>query len=258
MIRVDGRMATKPMAADEDERTFNVGSVTYILRRTPGELDLDIAPPELQAQPAARPAAPSQRRTTAAGTAPAAKKTSSVPVFRIVFGIVLTLVIGGAVRYGSYVITYMRVPWRSYTHPDRTFRVNFAGVPEQSRDNVATLAGVLQTTQLRSRYERHFYVVEFIDLPEEPSLDQQNPLVTGVFDSIVKGEQWNVLKKGWGYRSLDFIAEVPESEDTSKGTARGSVFIRHSRIYAVYAFVPRGESLSWDTGEFLRSLELAE
>jgi hypothetical protein len=62
----------------------------------------------------------------------------------------------------------------------------------------------------------------------------------------------------WGYRGLDFLAEVPESEDTSKGTARGSVFIRHSRIYAVYAFVPRGEALSWDTGEFLRSLELAE
>jgi hypothetical protein len=253
-VRVDGRMATKPMAPDEDERTFNVGSVTYILRRTPDELDLDIAPPELQAQPAA----PAPRKTTAAGTAPAAKKAKPVPIFRIIFGIVLTVVIGGAVRYGSHVVTYMRVPWRSYTHPDRTFRVNFAGVPQQSRDNVATLAGVLQTTQLRSKYERHFYVVEFIDLPEEPSLDQQNPLVTGVFNAIVKGEKWNVLKKDWGYRGLDFVAEVPESEDTSKGTARGSVFIRHARIYAVYAFVPRGEALSWDTGEFLRSLELAE
>jgi hypothetical protein len=254
-IRVDGRMATRPMAADEDERTFNVGSVTYILRRTPGELDLDIAPPEMQVQPAA-PAA--QRKTSAAAAAPAARKQKPVPVFRIVSGILLTLVIGASVRYGRHVLTYMRVPWRSYTHPDRAFRVNFAGVPQQSANSVATLAGVLRTVQLKSQYQRHFYVVEFIDLPEAPTMDQENQLTTDAFNAIVKGEKWNVLKKDWGNRGLDFLAEVPESKDTSRGTARGSVIVRHARIYVVYAFVPRGESLSWDTGEFLRSLELAE
>lgn len=253
-IRVDGRMATRPMAAEEKERTFSVGSVTYILRRGTKELDLDIAPPEHQASPAPRPAA----RHAAAGAShasPPARKP--VPIFRIAASVILTLAIGAAVRYGGDVVRYMRVPWKSYMHSDRMFRVNFAGVPERSGYSVPTLAGVLPALQLKSKYEQHFYIVELVELPPDTVYDE-NTLVPSVLDSIVKESNWNLRKRDWEARGLEFIAEVPQSKEWSLGTARGLVAARHGRIYIVYAFVPRGEVLSLDVGQFLRSLELSE
>lgn len=255
-IRVDGRMATRPMSAEEEERTFTVGSVTYILRRQGDELDLDIAPPDLQAEPAPAPA-PAARRTMPGTTVAPAARRKGVPVGRIIGGVILTLVIGVAVRYGGDVVTYMRVPWKSYMHPDRMFQVNFAAVPERSGYSIATQAGVLPALQLKSKHQRHYYVVELIELPVHALFDEAQ-LVPNVLDAIVKTGKWNLLKREWENRGLSFIAEVPQSKDWSQGTARGMVAARHGRIYIVYAFVPRGEVLSLDVGAFLRSFDLAE
>jgi len=247
-IRVDGRMAARPMAREEQERTFAVGSVTYVLRRNGAELDLDIAPAHLQAPPQASPA-----RTGPGTTKTPAAQKKPVPVFKIVSSIVLTLVLSAAVRWGFRYFTYMSVPWQSYTHDDRRFRLNFAGVPEKSSRN----AGMLRTMQLKSSYEGHFYILEFVEFPELIPDDKQGAITDDAFNAIVKAEKWKLIKREWGNRGLNFIAEVPRSSDWSEGTARGSIIPHRDRIYIVYAFVPRGEALGWDVGEFLRSLELA-
>lgn len=248
-IRVDGRMAAKPMAADEHERTFPVGSVTYVMRRNGDELDLDIAPPHMQAPPAPAPRA---------AAAPTAEKKKPVPVFRIIGSIILTIVIAAVVRYGIRAVTYLRVPWRSYTHSDNMFRVNFAGVPQRDRYSIPVEGGTLPALQLKSRHGQHFYVVELIELPRDVELRDVHELTENALASMVQGFQWKLLAKEWGPKGLGFIAEVPPSADSSRGTLRGTMTIRHSRVYIVYAFVPRGESLSYDVGEFLRSFELAE
>lgn len=247
-IRVDGRMAARPMAPEEDERAFTIGSVTYVIRRKGDELDLDIAPAHMQAPPS-----PNRATTTHASRTPAAKKRE-VPVFRIIAGIVLTIAIGAAVRWGARYVTYMNVPWQSYTHPDRMFRVKFAGVPQKSSETV----GALRTLQLKSFYKGHFYVVEYIQFPDWIPAEETKKVTDAIYAAVVEGEKWITVKSDWTHRGLDFIAEVPKSKDWSVGTARGSLIPHRDRIYIVYAFVPRGESLGWDVGEFLRSLELAE
>lgn len=248
-IRVDGRMAARPMTADEDERAFSVGSVTYVVRRNGAELDLDIAPPQIQAgRPAATP--PPSVRAKAATV----QGKKPLPVFRIIGSIAVTVLLAIGVRWGTRYVTYMNVPWKSYTHPDRMFRVNFAGLPEKKTNAI----GNVRTMQLKSSYEGHFYVVEFVEFPDVMPVEAEMKIVDEMFAAVLKAEQWTPLKRDWSNRGLNFMAEVPKSKDWSEGTARGSFIPHRDRVYIVYAFVPRGEALGWDVGEFLRSLELAE
>ncbi len=61
-IRVDGRMASKPMTADETEREIQVGSVRYVVRRHENDkFELDI-PPEVFLNRATSGGLPGQRR----------------------------------------------------------------------------------------------------------------------------------------------------------------------------------------------------
>lgn len=249
-IRVDGRMAAKPMAPEEDERTFNVGSVTYVIRRVGEELDLDIAP--TQAQPYVPPSPPKAAQP-AKDAAP-----KPFPVFKAITGIILGIVLTVGARYGQRVYTYMTVPWRSYTHPDRMFRVKFVGVPMRHSFTVPTPDGPLPALQLKSQHAEHLYLLEYIDLPEDVPPEAEAEVTKNVLASIVEASQWKVLTQGWDARGMAFIAEVPASDEGTEGTVRGSVIVRRARVYVHYAFVPRGESLSFDVGEFLRSLELAD
>jgi hypothetical protein len=257
-IRVDGRMVARPLATVEEERHFTLGSIAYVLRRLPdGALDLDIAPPQFQPPPAIPTAAP-RARTSGGMTRVPPPKEKKTPIGRIILSALLLAFLGAAFRYGAKVVTYMSVPWKSYTSDDKQFRVKFAGDPEKSVDSVATSQGSLRAVQLKSKYEGHFYIVEHVDLPAVIPDDRVNQTEMAVMKGLVEEEKWKLLSSDLSRRGIGFVAEVPQSKEWSEGTARGRVIVEGDRLYIIYAFVPRGEALSWDVGEFLRSVEIAE
>lgn len=260
-VRVDGRMVTRPLSSDEHERIFTVGSTAYQLKRVlDGTFDLDIAPPQYQPAPAPPSAATLQRAQTATGAAKhtmtrvAVPKKKGFPIFKVIFAIIVSIAGFIGIRYLASAYTYMSVPWKTYTHEDNRFRIKFAGKPERSTEFISTPVGVLRTVQLKTHHARHHYVVEYIDLPFVVPVEKEGPLVEGVLKEIAGKDR--VLTSEWSGAALNFIIEVSKKKDWSEGTMRGKIRCEGRRLYIVYAFVPRGESIGWDVGEFLRSLEV--
>ncbi|HEX7828557.1 MAG TPA: hypothetical protein VF787_02825 [Thermoanaerobaculia bacterium] len=256
-IRVDGKMATRPLLFEEGERLFTIGSVAYVLKRTPdGQLDLDLAPQQLQPRPPAV-APPAQRARTMSTSMPThvtrATPKKRAPIGLIIGVIVLAVVVLGGLKYAGTALTYSRVPWESYTHNDRAFTVDFAGKPKRSTEFISTPAGVLRTVQLKSKYEDHHYVVEFIDLPVVMPPDRVGPLFESILQEMVGTDK---VESKWSGGALTFVTEVTPKKDWSEGTMRGKILLGGKRLYIVYGFFPRGETVTSDVTTFLDSLEI--
>lgn len=252
LIRVDGRMAARPMAANETERTFAIGSNQYILRRDDeGAFDLD-----LDGEAALPPVPP-----------PAYKKNAPIekPTSRVkgkIIGAIIVLVLIPVVRWTRDAIIYMRVPWKIYDSPDHRFRVSFPTDPEQTNDTVDAGGSSMRTTKLQSRHHDHFYVVEFIEFPFIIPREKEGELIEGALTGMVKHEQSTIVQSGWSRvarrDAMHFIMQMPKNKDWSGGTARGFIARSGQRLYILYAYVPRGESTGFDVGEYLRSFDLPD
>lgn len=252
MVRVDGRMAARPMSADETERRFAIGSASYVLRRDDaGELDLDI---DMDAPlPAVAPPAYKQKE-------PVEKPPSSAKMK--VIGAIVTLLLIPAVRWGTDVVRYMRVPWQVYDPADHKFRVSFPSEPKQSVDSIDANGTRMRTVKLQSQYHRHFYVLEWIEFPFLIPPEKEAELINGALVGMVKSEQASLVQNAWSRiarrDSMHFVMQMPKNDSWSGGTARGHIVRSGQRLYILYAYVPRRESLAFDVGEYLRSLDLPD
>ena len=251
-IRVDGRMAARPIGAHESERKFTIGSTGYVLRRDDaGELELDLDPDA--PLPAVAPPSYKQKE-------PVEKPRSHAKAK--VLGVILTLLIVPAVRWGTDVVRYMRVPWKVYDPADHKFRVSFPNEPEESVDSINAGDSVMRTVKLQSRYHNHFYVLEWIEFPFLIPAEREAELITGALNGMVKSEQASLVQNAWSRiarrDSMHFIMQMPKNDTWSGGTARGHIVRSGQRLYILYAYVPRRESLAFDVGEYLRSLDLPD
>jgi len=252
-IRVDGRMAARPMAAEETERKFAIGAIGYVIRRDDaGELDLDLDPDA----PLPPVASPSAKRSESA------EKKPRRGIAAKVIGAILTLLLIPAVRWGTDVVRYMRVPWKVYNAPDHKFRVSFPTEPEETVDSVDGGGTPMRTVKLESHYHNHLYVLEWIEFPFAVGAAEEAALITETLTEMVKGEQASLVQNEWSHLarhdSMHFIMQMPKNKDWSGGTARGHIVRSGQRLYILYAYVPRRESLSFDVGEYLRSLDLPD
>lgn len=252
MIRVDGRMAARPMSADETERKFAIGSTGYVLRRDDAgelELDLDADAP----LPAVPPPAYKQKEPV---------ETPRSPMKAKIIGAIVTLLLIPAVRWGADVVRYMRVPWQVYDPADHKFRVSFPNEPEESVDSIDAGGVTMRTVKLQSRYHKHFYVLEWVEFPFLIPADKEAELITGALTGMVKSEQASLVQNAWSHLarrdSMHFVMQMPKNDTWSGGTARGHILRSGQRLYILYAYVPRRESLAFDVGEYLRSLDLPD
>ena len=250
-IRVDGRMAARPLGANDPDRQFTIGSVAYVLRRTDeGELDLDLdpnAPLPAVAPPAYKLKGPKEKPRG---------------LGRMIFGVVITVLLIPAVRWTVDAVQYMRVPWQVHDAPDRRWRISFPTPPEETTENISAGGMSLRTVKLVSRYRRHIYALEWVQFPFYIPPEKESELMTSALDAMVKGESAQLIKKEWAtismQYSLHFFMRMPKNKDWSGGTARGHIVRSGNRLYIVYAYVPPRETLSFDVGEFLRSLRLPD
>lgn len=250
-IRVDGRIAARPLGPADSDRQFSIGSVAYVLRRTDeGEFDLDLdanAPLPAVAPPAYKLKAPKEKPRNLKG---------------VIFGVVLTVLLIPAARWTIDAVQYMRVPWKVHDAPDHRWRISFPSTPEESTKSLGVGGMVLRTVKLQSRYRRHTYVLEWIEFPFYIPPEKESELFSGALDGMVKHEKAELIKKDWStislHYSLQFFVRMPKNQDWSGGTARGHIARSGNRLYIVYAYVPPRETLSFDVGEFLRSFRLPD
>lgn len=238
-IRMDGRMAAKPLSAEEEEREVMVGSDRYVLRKLPGNTyALDVVGPDLALR-----ALRNAEELEAAAHSP-------LPIGRWIFKTVIVIVLLAGANWLYNALAYMRVPWESYTGPNAKYRLKFAGPPEQDGNKLST------------RYRDHWYVLEWVDLTEPVHPNVANEGLSRVLGGILESEKAKLIESTphtyQGKFARSFIAQFPASDRWSKGTARGNIILTNHRVYIIYAYTPRGDSTSFDVGEFLRSLELPE
>jgi len=115
VVRVDGRIATRPMAPEDEERTVNIGSAAYVVRRRGAdEFDLDFDGPALSTHSATFTA---PGRTTDAGLAILAQSDAPVALQQDSFFkrlpmaayAAIVVVVGGMLLYMAKGPSYEKV-----------------------------------------------------------------------------------------------------------------------------------------------------
>src|SRR5262249_33994007 len=132
-VRVDGRIATRPIMIEEEEREFPVGGVTYLLRRQPsGDFDLDIAPPSATNPSWGGPKTETaERMERRAVEAPKREKRAKIISF------VVAIICVFISKYLWNEFSSARIKWQPYPGEAARFRISFPGPPKEEQQPVA-------------------------------------------------------------------------------------------------------------------------
>ena len=263
-IRVDGRIAAKPMGAEESERELPVGSAHYVVRRQENDaFDLDI-PPEVFLNRSAAAKTPGARRPTMGGHAP--KPESKSTVKRVIGGVFLALVVLGLLRYGVRGYQYTRVPWQAYAEPDGSFQAQFPAVPKNDEET-ENINGDRWMLKIRSsEYKNHFYAVEYLDLKipvvaanaQAVMSDFLGGWAEAVGGKIVSTEKSSVARN----QALDFQMTLPKGSggETHKlevpALMRGRAAVRESRLFIAWTLAAEEDPFSTDLLHFIDQFQL--
>ncbi|HUP49598.1 MAG TPA: hypothetical protein VNA04_12500 [Thermoanaerobaculia bacterium] len=259
MIRVDGRMAAKPMSDEEGEREVPVGSMRYVVRRV-GEdkFELDV-PPEVFLNPTTSKLR--SRRQTAEPSESGGRK-----IGLYIAGFVVVAIVTGLLRVGRDGFSYMRVPWKPYDGADGTFKVLFAGDPTQRTQTLNINGDLWKIVSLQSRHKNHIYTVEYVDarmvITEQnaPAIidDFLQGWMTAISATVVNKEQISLARNP----AVSFTARIPkgagEGEDKLEVDARqrGIMALRNNRIFVAWTLAAERDPISWDLQKFLESFEI--
>lgn len=259
MIRVDGRMAGRPLSDDEEEREIRVGAARYVVRRLEdGRFDLDV-PPEVFLNP--------ESKGTRARTRNAKPEKRGSSIGAIIGGVVILAVVGGLLRVGREGLSYMRVPWKAYNASDGTFKVNFPGDPEPSRETMNINGDLWNVVSLGSRYKNHIYNVEYVDahmvITKKGAPDVLNRFLEGWMDAVgatlVSKETISLARNP----AISFTARLPKGsggEGDQKlpvdARQRGIIALRDRRIIVAWTLAAEADKVSWDIDKFLESFEI--
>ena len=258
MIRVDGRMATRPMTDAEDEREITIGSARYVVRRVDDSFDLDI-PPEVFLE---RNAKAASRETTSAAAGGGRRKL----IFRVIGAIVAVIIVIGLIRFGRYGFAYMRVPWKPFAAADSTFKVNFAGEPVRSEEKININGDIWNFVSFVSKYKNHYYAVEYVDMHTIVTEKSAPEVLNRFFDGWMTAIGATVLEKEpislARNPAISFTSRLPkgsgEGEEKLKADARkrGVIALRGNRIVVASTASAEADPISVDLTKFLDSFEL--
>lgn len=256
LIRVDGRMAARPLGPDDEEREVRVGSTTYVIRRlATGGFDLDVAPPDFT-----QPVSPKW-------TAPGMKVRKEAPVDtglkKKIWGTIASVIVFGLLAWGWDTLSYWRVQWKPYYGERGTFKVSFPEEPEKREEAISSGDEEMTLTSLSSNYRRHWYYFGFSDLPGFIPPERADGVLNQALDNMIKREGATLIAKQSGYvarhDAVHFIAQFPSNEHHPAGAVRGHlVLFRGERLYIQLVVVPKRHSTAFDVGEYLRSIQLPE
>jgi hypothetical protein len=224
-IRVDGKMATRPFLADEEEREFSVGSSAYILRRMEdGTFDLDVGVSE-----------PVNTVIVDAARAETDDKSGR----RTLGKAIILAILAGSIWWAWKASVYMRVPWSEWSSNEPRVLMDFPGQPET------------EPRRVTARYRRHTYVLEHRRI---------EPLMEYLAPSLLT----KAVKQNWARAEIESIGEtrMPGRDavryviHVRDATLRGIATVHQDTMYLAWVETPRGEEETADVSRFLRSIKL--
>lgn len=245
-VRVNGRMAARPMSAADEECIVQVDGARYILRRLPeNEFDLDLAPPDFTAS--AHPGAASQE--------------SRSPIKKVLLGLVVLVIVSGLVRNGWRGFQYMQIDWKSYAPPDASFRINFPGEPKKESETENINGDIWKFTSLETKFKEHQYVVEYGDLHMVVTRQDAPKVLARFFDAwqseykstIVTREETSIAASP----AIRFISKLPKQDKLLVDAYQHGVAVIHNRrLYLAWAVKAENDPINYDIDKFLESFEL--
>ena len=261
-IRVDGRIAARPMAPEELEREVPVGNLKYVVRRLDNDaFDLDLAPvpePELVEQfpqegdpgMPVHPQSPEQQQKKSGG--------GGLKWLIVIAGIAAAFFLSRTIlRRFEY-----RIAWIPYSAPDDSFKANFSSVPNEDTKTGNYDGETWNVKSVSSKFKNHSYLVEYVDHNGVVTAAGAPALIEDYFGRWAKQMNASVLSQETasvgGNPALKFVIKIPASADGAGGEtiAPGVVAFRNKRVFFVSAAAPEGDKSLPDLGAFVSSFEL--
>jgi len=260
-IRVDGRIAARPMAPEELEREVPVGNLQYVVRRLDNDaFDLDLAPvPEQQlveqfpqegetGMPM-HPQPPQPQQKSGGG---------GLKWLIVIAGIAAGFFLSRTVlRRFEY-----RIAWIPYSAPDGSFKANFSSVPNEDTKTGNFNGKTWNVKSVSSKFKNHSYLVEYVDHDGVVTAAGAPALIEDYFGRWAKQMNASVLSQEvasvGGNPALKFVIKIPASADGAGGEtiAPGVVAFRNKRVFFVSAAAPEDHKSLPDLGAFISSFEL--
>lgn len=247
MIRVNGRVAAKPMAGDDSERTVPVGSMQYIVRRGENDrFDLDVAPEAFL------------NRLTAEKEVPGEVKSSggSNALPWAIGSIVIVIIVAGMIRFGKQGLEYMRVPWQQYNAGDGSFSAKFPALPNESSEEKNINGDIWTIKSLLSEYRNHAYAVQYIDMKTIVTEDNADSLMDNFFAGWANQlgghtEMRERTSLGRNHAFRFSLTVPPQATLRIPARMRGLYVLRGNRLFIVWCLAAQADPFSKDLQEFL-------
>jgi hypothetical protein len=240
-IRVDGRMAARPVNAEEEEREFPVGSMTYVLRRLPDQtFDLDVAATSGAAISASAGVSTAVERREARDLAKRPRKLAFAAGF-----VVLVLV---GLWWAWHSTVYLRVPWKEWCSRTARVQVEFPGDP----------AGTEEEGTFTARYREHTYVLQHHDMGAPIPEREASRILTAAVNEAWKGKAIDGLSptRVSNRDAVQFTVQEPAGGEKPARTIRGVATVHQRYLYLAWAETPPGESQGRDVEHYLHSIRL--
>jgi len=257
LIRVDGRMAARPLAADEQERELMIGRAKYLLRRDGDGFDLDLVD---DGAPVYIPPPPASRYKTREEPMPA--KSGGFPIIRVLLGVLGTFVFLVAAGYTKRAWAYSHVPWQAYKEPAGEFLIDFPGDPDAESEDINVNGTIMTVTQLHKVYRGHLYSIEYAKMPFVVTDNREPQLADSFVDSYLKKHGGTILTRTSTYvaqhNGTVFTANLPKSDDGPECVVRGAVALRKGHLYSIIFARGMKDVISFDGDHFMNSFKLPD
>lgn len=235
-VRVDGRVAARPMSPDDESCDVPVGDATYrVMRHATDGFAIDLLPRA------------SRDATVEPVKAKKSKRSWLVPVLVAV----VALVSLDLWRIGVFA-SYDSIRWKPY-HGDE-FSISFPykpNVESRSRGDVIT-----------TRFKKHLYMLQYGNLSNPINRFGSARLMSDLLDETAKAENGRIVSKStedWmGHPSIAYVIDVPPAGDHGFGRETGRIVMSSfKRFYQFFTFVPPEDSTT-DTDRFLASFQIPD
>lgn len=252
-IRVDDRMAARPMPAEETEREFSVGTRNYLLRRMPdGSFDLDIAPGD-----PAMLAAAARSASMSAALSPRKKQRSGAARAVPAVFFLLALACGWWAWNSS---AYFRVPWQEWSDGKYQVKVDLPGAPvDATRQLKMPDGGNHEVRSFNATYRDHVYVIEHFDMGgwlhehEAPKVLKEE--ITESWKG--RGEIASIEETRIANRdAMRYVVNVPAEGEDPPVTLQGVALVHGPRMFFAWVETPPEDLDSADVNHFVRSVRL--
>jgi hypothetical protein len=246
-IRIDGKVAAKPMAPEEVERVVTVGTSDYLLRRNEeGSLDLEfLARITLDEEAATERGALAGRNLLRAA------------------GLVVAVAVAAlgylTIRWGSSI----PANWTEHGVAESILTGSFPGMPDESAAWFRIDKSQRHGGRLALRQSDHEYILSWVDYPAArstagvwtPIVELVGEVVSPLRAELTREERFSLN----GNPAIAFTAVTESREWHSDGASlQGIVSRRAGSLYVAMVIYPKRDHLTLQARRFLRSVRLAE